>query len=744
MRQPVLLAASLIGLLAPVPLPLAAAQDVAAPQAGPVSLTLRTASDRRQFRPGEVIPFELEFSSGVAGRYVVDGATYDRSGRLGIDEFRIEPFDGVTDPFLDHFAAQAGTIGGGIRGMGTLGGEPFVIRLELNEWFRLDRPGTYRISIHSSRVTDEMRRTSNAPAVVVPVDSNAMTIEILSADRDWEAAAIADALGILDGPGGDSERRAGCRRLRFLANEAAVEHMIRRFDDGQWGCDFEYMAGLFGAPNRAHAVQRLEERLVAPDQPVSARYLRTLALLSIYLRHPDLRPAQTRETVGRIVTGELSRRREMVDAAIEDYTAVLMPALPAKEPRARAFSLAELLNMRTGTLAAGSGLRNQVAEAFLDLPLARQQPLLEHQWTQLRGPALVPALRRLAAAPRASASPVADLALRRLHELAPEEARPLILREIRDPRPGATLETLGILPDRELPDVEEDLLAGLERGDNPDDLRARLLERYGPSSSAAASRALAMVDGRIPGMACRPQAALVAYFLRADPPSGGRLLERVLAARAGTGCYQTVLADVANLRMTGAVERLALEHLDDPESAVVRSAAGTLGRHGSPAARPALRARFERWSQMWAGREEALQVSYAKRPPHAAEAMVEDALRQALGLAHGWVMDGAALRELQGLCVTDGCRRQVDGTIAAAERRTIRVLRLDEPFAAIWLAQYQSRSLAALEEKLAQYPRGSIFTLDVAGLDADTAATVTARIVAVAQAHGIKVTEARR
>lgn len=741
MRPPAFLAASLIGLLAPVPLPPAAAQDAAAPQAGPVALTLRTAGDRRQFRPGEAIPIELEFSSLVAGRYVVDGATYDRSGRLGIDEFRIEPFEGVTDPLLDYFAAQAGFIGGGLRGMGTLGGEPYVIRLELNEWFRFDGPGTYQISIRSSRVTDETRRKPGSPAVV-PVESNAMTIEILPADPEWQAATITDALSILDGPGTDSERRAGCRRLRFLANEAAVEHMIRRFADGQWGCDFEYMAGLFGAPNRAHAVQRLEERLVAPDQPVSAMYLRTLAVLSIYLRHPDLRPAQTRETVGRIVAGELSRRREMVDAAIEDYTAVLMPALPAKEPRARAFSLAEMLNMRIGTPAAGPGLRNQVAEAFLDLSLARQQTLLEHQWTQFRGPALLPALRRLAAAPRTSASPVADLALRRLHELAPEEARPLILREIRDPRPGATIATLGILPDRELPEIEEDLLAGLERGDHHDALHVRLLERYG--SSPAAPRALAIVDGRIPGMACRPQAALLAYFLRADPPSGVRLLERVLAARAGTGCYRTVLADVADLRMTGAVERLALEHLDDPEPAVVRSAAETLGRHGSPAALPALRARFERWSQTWAGREKELQASYAKRPPHAAEAMVEDALRQALGLGQGWVMDGAALRELQGLCVTDGCRRQVDGTVAAAGRRTIQVHRLDGPFAVISIAQYQPRSLAALEEKLAQYPRGSIFTLDVAGLDADTAAAVSARIAAVAAEHGIKVTAARR
>ena len=34
-------------------------------------------------------------------RFVVDGATYDRSGRLAIDEFLVEPDDAVIDPLLD-------------------------------------------------------------------------------------------------------------------------------------------------------------------------------------------------------------------------------------------------------------------------------------------------------------------------------------------------------------------------------------------------------------------------------------------------------------------------------------------------------------------------------------------------------------------------------------------------------------------------------------------------------------------
>jgi hypothetical protein len=96
---------------------------------GPVTLTLRIADGRRQFRPGEVIPIELTFNSSVRNRFVVDSANYDRSGRLTIDQFRIAPINAVTDPMLDYYAAiSGGIIGGGIRGMGRLGEKPYTLR----------------------------------------------------------------------------------------------------------------------------------------------------------------------------------------------------------------------------------------------------------------------------------------------------------------------------------------------------------------------------------------------------------------------------------------------------------------------------------------------------------------------------------------------------------------------------------------------------------------------------------------
>lgn len=706
-----------------------------------VTFSVRLAGDRQEFRPGEIIPIELEFDSGIPARFVVSGATYDRSGRLTIDEFRISPPDGVSDPLLDFYAAQpGGFIGGGLSSTHALGDQPVVVQLELNQWFRFDRPGRYTLSVRSSRVTDQARRTSTDRGIL-PVHSNALAFDIVPADAAWDSARVAEAMALLESES-PVERRRGCRMLRFLGTEAAVEEMIRRFEDEQQACGgFDFMVGLFGAPNRAHVVRRLEERLTAPDQAVSVRYLRTLAALSLYLQHPEMRPSQTPDNIGRIVQGELGRRQDLLDAALERYMAILAPALESKGPRARAFSLAELLNaLSPGAVAAPAGveLKRQVAESFLELPLDRQRTMLEHQWRRFGGPAMLPALRHIVSVPRAASSPAFDLALRRLHELSPEEARPLILDEIRDPRRGATVATLGSLPDRELPELDDALAAGLASGDDPDGLRAGLLDRY--ASAAVARRVLAIVESQPPRPSCLSQASLITYFLRAAPAAGRHLLERALSARSRGGCYRTLLTEVAARRATPEWEAVAIAHLDDPAPEVVANAAEALGRHGTPAALPALRARFDRWSRAWAGRQEDL--VYRDLPPDstAVHAMVEFSLVQALGRGSSWHMDRARLVELGSFCVTDACRRQVEQLIEESERRVIRVHWQEQPDRpSISIGQYDLRSVTALEQKLAQYPRGTSFTLDVSALDPEAASAVTARVMAAARAAGLNV-----
>src|SRR5262249_18393628 len=140
--------------------------------------------------------------------------------------------------------------------------------------------------------------------------------------------------------------------------------------------------------------------------------------------------------------GDMRNQTDLVDVAAAAYAAAAAAALPDKTGSARAITTAELaaLSQRPGGVAAVS--REQLAAAFLDLPADRQRFVLDYQWRTVAGSAMLPALRRLVDEPPTYPPSVRDLALLRLSQLAPDEARPAILREIRNPQRGASLRTL--------------------------------------------------------------------------------------------------------------------------------------------------------------------------------------------------------------------------------------------------------------------------------------------------------------
>src|SRR5262249_45768742 len=156
-------------------------------------------------------------------------------------------------------------------------------------------------------------------------------------------------------------------------------------------------------------------------------------------------------------------------------------------------------------------------------------------------------------------------------------------RWIAAPPRGATVKTLGSLPDAELRELDERLASNIEAANGLEDysIRAELLQRY--ASSSVAPRVLAAVRDKMNGLACKPKAALLAYFTRADSSLGRQLLDDALATRAITGCYRSLLVDVAKLRMSPVLESAAIAHLGDPDAQVFASAAEMLGRYGSPA-----------------------------------------------------------------------------------------------------------------------------------------------------------------
>src|ERR1041384_1991529 len=214
-------------------------EQAAAQNPAGVEFTLRLADGKTKFRQGEIIRLELVFSSSTSGKYTLNNRSYDRSGRLEMDDFHLSPADGFVDPLHDYFyeSVYGGFMMGGLFSTPKLEAKPVVITEELNEWFRFDRPGRYRLYVSSPRIGKGLYDFNSKP---LAAPSNMAEFEIMPADREWLKQKLAEINEALDGQSKvqDQARRSVCRQLRFLGSEDAARAMVRRYQGHDRECDF--------------------------------------------------------------------------------------------------------------------------------------------------------------------------------------------------------------------------------------------------------------------------------------------------------------------------------------------------------------------------------------------------------------------------------------------------------------------------------------------------------------------------
>jgi hypothetical protein len=214
------------------------------PQEGGAAVTIRFAGGTNQFHVGEAIPIELSFSASVPDTYDIESRNYDRSGRLDIEHFHVNPPG--RDPLLNYFAEGA-FFGGGLGGPRPLTSEAHVMREDLNEWVALDTPGHYTVYVTTNRVS---RRTTGQNATV-ELRSNTLDFEMIAADRSWQEQTVRSAVSVLNNSGSKAEEQtAAIRTLRFLDTPESIHELVRMFDALPGGRRFDCIAGLAGSAIR--------------------------------------------------------------------------------------------------------------------------------------------------------------------------------------------------------------------------------------------------------------------------------------------------------------------------------------------------------------------------------------------------------------------------------------------------------------------------------------------------------------
>jgi hypothetical protein len=670
-------------------------------------LELRSPATSAQFRVGEAIPLDLVFTTTAPKRYEVNTGNYDRSG-MSYEAFEVVPRQGTRDPLAAWFASS-GFVGGGLATFRFLSEAPETIHLDLNEWVSIERPGIYRVSVTSGRVTD-VRAGQEPVGNPLKLKSNQIVLEILPATPEWQRAKLLEIRARLSGKPSpaftpNDPRQEAIKALRYLGSEEAAREMARllRGEDSQ--ADWQLGFGLVGSPRRREGLAEMQALLRNSDFPVSGQFVDTMSVL-------DLDPDQPAE--------DLRTKRE---EALGRIHKALAESLPSKRGKARGVSLSTAVSGldQAAPVETRRKMAEQAMQYFDDLPYQTRMGYLKYQWDLVKGPQMLPLLRRVAQQfedppeARAAAYRPAELAgeaLTRWYELDPAGARTAVIAEILRPKPHFGARILGMLPDKELPEVEQALADHFAGATNLDIQAntASLLARYG--TRAVLPQVLAALGDRVDRWACASHsAAVLAFVLKVDPPSARPLLERALDSRGpgGNACGRSLLFEVARIHFDPVLEELAIRRLSDPDPQLALGAANLLGKYGSAEAEQPLWRRYEAWSREWSGRAAELRFVSGERNPNEWYANLGESLAQALATGQGWLTDQAKLQRILALSVTPGMKRQMEQYLDAWSRPSKQIVFSPSNPSNIDLAQYHWLSLDTLKAKLTQFPEGSVF-----------------------------------
>lgn len=254
-----------------------------------VTFAVRARNGQFVFRTGETIHLELSFTSSAVKKYLVDVSEFERVDVFGFDHVEVEPPSGWEDPFRNYFRFCPSFWQGGLQNAKELSPDPTIVDLELNSWIRFKRPGEYRVTVRSERVS---RLNAANRGELVSLRSNSLMLRIVAATEAWQQRMIEGAVRTLDRPRVSTDppraRWEAAETLRNLGSVAAVQEMARRMKNGNAGYDF--ISGLAGSPAREATLDEMKTLLLDPPFPVDSKFICAMAVAAL----PGEATAQTR------------------------------------------------------------------------------------------------------------------------------------------------------------------------------------------------------------------------------------------------------------------------------------------------------------------------------------------------------------------------------------------------------------------------------------------------------------------
>lgn len=621
----------------------ALAQD----SSGDVHVKLSLVDNKTSFRAGDPIRLILEFAADREG-YDVDTVT-DKTGSPS-DALFISPDTGVSH-WLDEYLGG----GRGFRDYFTvqkLSPAPTRVEVTVNSVVRFDRPGRYSVWVRTRRVTQRKDLNDRAPRAIT-LTSNEVSFDVQPMSEADEAKEVQRLSAALDISRDVQSEEKLTQELSFLTGDISAREKVRRFlnSEGRSGNYFQNIGlGLYVARNRALVFELLEAAMRDPSRPVTYALLGTVTKLKQLRQNAGLlqKPAANVAMFDPIGDPQYN--------AIQDaYVTELAAGLSKRTGKSQTTTAITILSRlsKTPETAALNEVRRVLVQQFQDLHPYDQEYLLRVYWDQLHDPSLLPAIKQMLSSKGLASKNIHDAALKRLIEMAPDEARSFVVSEVIDPTSLVDYEILRSLRDATLPETDAPLLEQIRRLSSSTrsfdvtylKQKASLAARYATVGIYQSLMGLYQQSGAKWPLEAR--ACLLAYFARYNENEALPLIEQVLAG-IEPGQDFNFLPDLTRLYYSDGIDAVLRKRLQSEELYAVRTAAWLMSKYGPAGDQQVIEARLERWRKEWQNRAAEAQTNL--------QGTAEREMVTALLRAKSWKASPEQAKELERNCITDFCR----------------------------------------------------------------------------------------
>jgi len=353
------------------------------------------------------------------------------------------------------------------------------------------------------------------------------------------------------------------------------------------------------------------------------------------------------------------RARDIRDA----YVVELAAGLGKRKDKAlttTAITIASNLPKDSQAASVGSSeARRIIIQQFDTLNPISQEWLLRQDWEELRDRSMIPVFKRvLLTGPGVAQKSLHEGALKLLIGVAPDEARPFVVAEIRDPMSFVDVKLLGSIEAKSLPEADASLLEQIRRFAAVPENRGfvflkqktSLLVRFGTDAIYQELMDLYQKTGATLYRDAR--AGLLAYFAKHNEREAIPLIEQAIAElKSEEG--SDVLRDLTELYYSEAIGDLVKKRLATDDLSWAGTAAYLIGLHGSADDKQVLEARLKRWQEEWGNRVAEADAQQQGR--------IERELIWALIHSKSWKLSPERVRELQLGCITQMCKQSNEG-----------------------------------------------------------------------------------